>query len=750
MQGVSPRARLLGLGALAGLLGVVLIVFMLLGSSSAPKAQAIVPTKTPNPMDAPPLKVVATVKAFINCSIGPNKVYAIVWVNKLPDQKIFIGDNLWWKGQWWKVVGGTQPNPPRFGVTVPTPIPTPTNCGVIPPPPPTPSVSDGTVELDAVPPCPGVDTSEYPPASDTMTLWAPKPCPGGNLTGLFDVDAGPGLYHCIVRTDEDAAKLTIKSAAQCYTEFAAGVGAGEPPCAAVHSTGGGATPVVANEGSCNGHVDPPPYSPLQPTKLNGLYCPAGGPACTDPKFPTPWSPVAPDTLITVGCFADIGGSLGPNVVTVTTVANAKAQDGPVGSVSFGTAALFFGATNAMCTEAQNGIAPGPGGVLFPISLTRILTTRDFDGDGCTDMDELFADKVGSTAKCGDDPWNPYDPTGGSPVDVSGSYDITAEAVRADVGAPGLYYDCKADIQQSGKNLTARILCYIDSATITVNPQAASGNPMTGVNSCGPAAAKFCGDGLPGAAPPGCALAAASCATLANQGTGCPTLPCDVSQYQFADVDSAHTVLTGTIDNTANTFSLFGCFQDSPPAGDGLGQLGNVKVLAKIDLHTGIGKANIWVVQGLANCTNPDATGKGPPIHVKLALVRQAPGDKAGGCVANVGLGYTGCRDSDGDGCPDKRELGDTPGGPSGGGLRDPSNRWDYFNPEKVNTPHGQTVADILAVVGKYGKGQGHALYSIDTDRTAIIGGNVWNLGPADGQQTVADILAAVKQYNQNC
>jgi hypothetical protein len=111
------------------------------------------------------------------------------------------------------------------------------------------------------------------------------------------------------------------------------------------------------------------------------------------------------------------------------------------------------------------------------------------------------------------------------------------------------------------------------------------------------------------------------------------------------------------------------------------------------------------------------------------------------------VGYTGCRDSDGDGCPDKRELADTQGS---GGLRDPLNRWDFFNSEKLGTPHSQTIADILRVKDQYGKNQGNVAYTIDTDRTALIGSNVWNLGPPDGQQTVADILAAVKQYNHNC
>jgi hypothetical protein len=724
MQRVSPRALLLTGAAIGALVASLLIVFMLMGSSTAPKAQAIVPTKTPA---VPVWEILANVTSVK--SVSP-LVLNVVF--KDPGTPIVANDEVLYAGARWQVTA---------------------------------VLAGPELHLVAAP-CAQQNAAAYP--QDSTTVYEPKPCGQANFGGLFDVDAGPGLYHCIVRTDASTApsggEQEVKTAAQCYTEFATGLGSGEPPCAAQHGTAATPAPVVAGEGNCNGHVDPPPYSPLIPSKLEGNYCAAAAaPGCSDPGLTDllPGGTLAADELITVGCFADIGGALGPNVVTVTHVPQVKAQDpaATVGTVSNGTADLHTAATNAQCTAAQNEtIDPGLGPPLtIPITLTRRATSRDFDGDGCTDMDELWADKIGATGKCGDDPWNPNDPTGGSPVDVSGSYDITAEAVRADVGLPGLYYDCKSDIQQSVKNLTARILCYIDSPGITVNAQVANCavNPgptcsTAGVNGCPPAAPKFCGDGLPGAAPPGCDDTAATCATLAGQGAGCPTLPCNVSQYQFADIDTKHTQLTGVYNKTTNNMELSGCFEDS----DGLGQLGNVKIIAKINVHTGIGKANIWILQTPANCIDfsPAAMlAKGPGVQVEISMARQDPGDKAGGCTPNPGVGYTGCRDSDGDGCPDKRELADTAGGTgTGGGLRDPWNRWDYFNPEKPNTPHQQTVADILYVVGKYGKNQGNALYTIDADRTAIVGGNTWNLGPPDGQQTVADILAAVKQYNQNC
>jgi subtilisin family serine protease len=286
------------------------------------------------------------------------------------------------------------------------------------------------------------------------------------------------------------------------------------------------------------------------------------------------------------------------------------------------------------------------------------------------------------------------------------------------GSPGLYENCLADIQQQETNPTGKILCYFDSPGITVNPH------MSGVSSCPPANAKYCGDGQAGAPPPGCSLGANCVPSAPN----CSSLPCDVSQYQFADVDASHTQLSGFLDLSSHNMNLSGCFQDF----DGFGQWGNVYVQAQINSVTGAGSASVYKFQSLANCTagTPSGTALAATVNAVRLLLDS---------------------DSDGDGCPDKRELADTAGGVgTGGGLRDPMNRWDYFNPEKANTPQTQTVADILYVVGKYGKNQGNAIYTIDTDRTALMGGNTWNLGPPDGQQTVADILAAVKQYNQNC
>ena len=582
--------------------------------------------------------------------------------------------------------------------------------------------------------------ADFSTPTPTPGVPTPKPNGLGNLSGTFDLAVGPGLYTCIARTDHDSVTNEIKGAAMCYAMFSTELGAPEPPCAAWHGPGpqGASTPspIIQGEGNCSGHTGPPPYQYFEPTKVFGKYCPAAG--CIIPGTGGPALPA--DHLYVVGCFADIGSVLGPNTISVRQIPNAKAQfaGGPPNStvgVAKGTSHLFAGATNAACTAAQSGTAPGPlVGAGTAITFTKQAPGNDTDQDGCTDSDELWEHKLGSTTKCGDDPYNPYDYTTGT--DVSGNYDIMAVAIRADAATAGYYYSCKADIQQVTKALTARVSCYIDFPGTTVN------NDEAGDNGCPPANAKDCGDGRPGDAPPGCNDA--SCAARAGQGAGCATLPCDTSQYNFGGGDGDKTtVLTGTLNNTTNIIELHGCFKDTPPEGSGGGPLGSVIVKTLIDAHTGVGVVAIAAAQTDDDCLGTDGlygtTDDGSGIvggKVPIFIVRQAPGPKA-----------DGSRDSDGDGCPDKKELGDNK---LQGGLRDPRNRFDFFNPEKTNTPITQRVADILKVVGQFNKDQGNAVYTIDTDRTGIVGADAWKLGSPNGQQRVDDILAAVKQFNHDC
>jgi polyhydroxybutyrate depolymerase len=103
-------------------------------------------------------------------------------------------------------------------------------------------------------------------------------------------------------------------------------------------------------------------------------------------------------------------------------------------------------------------------------------------------------------------------------------------------------------------------------------------------------------------------------------------------------------------------------------------------------------------------------------------------------------------DNDNDGCPDLKEQQTAVGSERAGGLRDPKNPWDYFNP----TGDGMNrVDDIIAVIQRYGKDAGDPTYDTRYDRT-YVGPNVWNLGPPDGIIRLADLLAVTKQFGHDC
>jgi hypothetical protein len=110
------------------------------------------------------------------------------------------------------------------------------------------------------------------------------------------------------------------------------------------------------------------------------------------------------------------------------------------------------------------------------------------------------------------------------------------------------------------------------------------------------------------------------------------------------------------------------------------------------------------------------------------------------------LGTHACNpDTDGDGCPDGREVGSNQ---LQGGGRDPTNHWDYFNPQLDGV---NRIADISLVVSRYGHDDnGDPLYSVNYDRTALVGGNPWQFGPPNGTIRIPDINAAVLSYGHDC
>jgi alpha-tubulin suppressor-like RCC1 family protein len=117
-----------------------------------------------------------------------------------------------------------------------------------------------------------------------------------------------------------------------------------------------------------------------------------------------------------------------------------------------------------------------------------------------------------------------------------------------------------------------------------------------------------------------------------------------------------------------------------------------------------------------------------------------------GRTTPVDVSGKGSVDSDGDGCPDDREVQAAPGSETSGGLRNPKNPFDYFNP----TADGENrIDDVLMVIGKYYVDFGQVGYTYSTDRTAL-GPNQWNVGPPNLAHRVDDVLAIIYQYFHDC
>ncbi|MEX1157863.1 MAG: flexitail domain-containing putative surface protein, partial [Thermomicrobiales bacterium] len=239
------------------------------------------------------------------------------------------------------------------------------------------------------------------------------------------------------------------------------------------------------------------------------------------------------------------------------------------------------------------------------------------------------------------------------------------------------------IQQQGTDVTAPSYCYLDNTVDDVNPEGAPGVK---------------GDGLRGPFPPA----------------------------PFGDVNTSHAVLTGVVNNSLDTIELAGCFEDL----DGMSPLGHVYATTTVNQSTGIGTTDIWVAQTVGNCTGGTPAGGPTYEEVELWTVMQALPS------AN--------RDTDTDGCPDASELGQNEGA---GGLRDPFNRWDYFNP----TNDGKIrFDDIMLISEHFGQTAPGPPYEAKFDRGSLAGGNAWNIAGPDLTITIADVLRVLLQYRHDC
>jgi alpha-tubulin suppressor-like RCC1 family protein len=112
-------------------------------------------------------------------------------------------------------------------------------------------------------------------------------------------------------------------------------------------------------------------------------------------------------------------------------------------------------------------------------------------------------------------------------------------------------------------------------------------------------------------------------------------------------------------------------------------------------------------------------------------------------------------DDDNDTCPDAKETQTSAGSQLSGGLRNPHDPNDYFNP----TGDGlNRVDDIVMIVNAYFEDDNDGTpgmppyepgYDPDKDRT-FVGPLAWNLGPPNGLQRIDDIVNEVKQYFHDC
>ena len=127
-------------------------------------------------------------------------------------------------------------------------------------------------------------------------------------------------------------------------------------------------------------------------------------------------------------------------------------------------------------------------------------------------------------------------------------------------------------------------------------------------------------------------------------------------------------------------------------------------------------------------------------------------------------------DSDSDGCTDTQELLLATGSEVDGGRRNPKSFWDFFDvPTGLPFERNQAVdiGDIGAVVAHFGatreppptkeEALAEALttpidlmtYHPAYDRT-VLGPNLWNAGPPDGQVSIQDIGLVVAQFGHSC
>jgi hypothetical protein len=533
------------------------------------------------------------------------------------------------------------------------------------------------------------------------------PTPNPDTSGTYDLllsgGGAYGVFHCIAYLDDTGGAVTVH--ASCYDDwgFMSDFNA-EPP-----DLPGEGPDAVA------GPPPPPPYGTSPPEDGAGTI--AAGDLAGAVCIAEATGLAAPNVLLTVD-DGDFGTDIADGAASGTASLYANVGDSKCASLE--TSGLTAGGTLPVLLwkVAEKDGATAAAGCSASAFADRSGACSDYDGDGCTDKVELM-NGAGGTADCGDDPYNPFDSgpdTGANALDgnyyavwpLLGYSDSDCPAAEPDQcefdgtdnPSGGWYNHCLSTMEQDTgpTDYKTRIFCYRDGIGVDVNPE--------GFSDCA-------GNGFGGAAPPGIVdpdmdgPAAPSCGGEAVWG--------DVSHIKHTELDSAWEPATDTLTTT-------GCFEDD----DGADQLGHVYVSIVQNGHTGNGTMNMYIGQALGNCTGGTPTGM--PIVAPLSAARQTD-DLS--------------RDTDGDGCSDVEELGDDE---MLGGLRDPYNRGDWFDPDGNGTV--DLFNDIFGVSVLFGAPSPPATH----DRgPAIAGSNTWNITPGDGTiDLFNDIFGVAFQFGHAC
>ncbi len=471
----------------------------------------------------------------------------------------------------------------------------------------------------------------------------------GTLEAATDDTAGT-YFHCLAAIEQSGTDLT--GAMQCY------LGDLNPALT------GGPKDAIPSKGDGNpGAPPPPPYTIYEPAAINGTL--SGG------------------RILLSGCLGNRGGALAPNIIIDIDIDVDSLKGGA--NVGGGGFDIYGMQTQAACGNKTFNDSTGVTHLAGELVAIRQGINQNHDKDKCTDMEELLGT---GPATCGDDPYNPHDSD--QNFNLIGNIMVTVNQALGEAGwdkgdgeiIPGAYYTCITDIQHTKtetvgdvEDLEARIFCYTDTLS-----------PFGVVNPEADAVTK--GDGIAGGVPP-----------YPNQGTD---INGTFAYGLWADHQDNVTILDGTYDPTSGTYGtsgtlvISGCFADK----DGFGAQDNVYVTATVNAATGTGTAEIrLLISDTGDCQNgaPFDDGVGLPTS-RIQLVEQ--GNKEG---------KGAYQDTDRDGCSDKEELGDNP---VFGGLRDPYNYWDFFDPNKDGSIG---FGDFLAVLSRAG--------SVDFNGTAVI--NRW-------------------------